>query len=101
MPVTYSLASHFALIYALAIFLPSLVVLLAGSFLTLDRTRSFENKYGGDKYGPIYKAFKPRKKSETIWRFDGGVGGLLTGFLFGRASIFTIIPTLHTIISLI
>jgi hypothetical protein len=99
--VTSSLASHFALIYALAVFLPSLVVLLAGSFLTVDRTRSFENNDEGGKYGPMYKTFKPRKMSETIWRFDGGLGGLLTGFLFGRALIFTITPTLHTDLSLI
>lgn len=87
--VSQTLVSHFGVIYGIALFFPSLIVLLAGGFLTLDRTRSFDSPDNDDyeKQGPLYKAFTPnKKKSFNPWQFHGGVGGMLTGLVFGRMS---------------
>jgi hypothetical protein len=65
----------FVLPYAILLLLLSLVLTFAGSFLTLDRTRSFAP--AADVY--------PKPKSHFIRSFfHGGVGGLITGFTFGR-----------------
>lgn len=87
--VTPSLSSHFATIYALAILFPSLVILLAGSFLTLDRTRSVDTTAGSyEKSLPvIVSQYGPSKEKSKFnsWQFRGGLGGMLSGFLLGRA----------------
>ncbi|KAF8315643.1 hypothetical protein DL93DRAFT_2078866 [Clavulina sp. PMI_390] len=70
----------------MALLIPSIVILLAGTFLTLDRTRTFDSKPSADveKQGPIYKTFTPeRKKSFNPWQFHGGLGGMLLGFSLG------------------
>ena len=69
--------------YAFSLFFSSLVLTFAGAFLTLDRTRSF---------APAGDAFQDRQKSTSrlIASFiRGGVGGILTGFVFGsKRSLF-------------
>ena len=69
--------SGYLLPYALSLFFASLVLTFAGAFLTLDRTRSF---------APVGDAFQDRQKSTSrlIASFvRGGMGGILTGFVFG------------------
>lgn len=63
--------------YAFSLFFASLVLTFSGAFLTLDRTRSF---------APVGDAFQDRQKStfRLVASFiRGGVGGILTGFVFG------------------
>lgn len=63
--------------YALSLFFASLLLTFAGAFLTLDRTRSF---------APAGDVFQNRQKSTfrlIAPFFRGGVGGILTGFVFG------------------
>lgn len=87
--VAPSLSSHFATIYALAILFPSLVILLAGSFLTLDRTRSVDDTATSyEKSLPVVIGqYGPSKEQSKFnpWQFRGGLGGMLSGFLLGRA----------------
>jgi len=69
--------SGFLLPYALPLFFASLVLTFAGAFLTLDRTRSF---------APVGDVFQDRQKSPSRFigsLIRGGVGGILTGFVFG------------------
>lgn len=69
--------NDYLLPYALSLLFASLVLTFAGAFLTLDRTRSFE---------PASDVFQDRQKpaSGIISSFiRGGVGGILTGFVFG------------------
>lgn len=70
--------------YALSLFFASLVLTFAGAFLTLDRTRSF---------APAGDGFQDRQKqtSRLITSFiRGGIGGILTGFVFGsKQSLFS------------
>jgi hypothetical protein len=63
--------------YAFSLFFASLVLTFAGAFLTLDRTRSF---------APANDVFQDKQKSTSRFIasvFRGGVGGILTGFVFG------------------
>src|ERR1700679_1175762 len=73
--------------YALSLFFASLVLTFAGAFLTLDRTRSFT---------PAGDAFQERHESTSrliASFFRGGVGGILTGFVFGsKHSLFSTCP---------
>jgi hypothetical protein len=72
--LTQALATEaFLLLYAVLLLLLSLVLTFAGSFLTLDRTRSFAP--AADVYP------KPNFFRSLL---NGGVGGLITGFTFGR-----------------
>lgn len=67
----------FLLTYALSLFIPSLALTFAGAFLTLDRTRSF---------APVGDAFQDKQRSISRFIapfFRGGMGGILTGFIFG------------------
>jgi len=67
----------FLLPYALLLLFPSLVLTFAGTFLTLDRTRSFV---------PINDPFSISNKSYTRFLtpfFRGGVGGIIAGYAFG------------------
>ncbi|KAL1744732.1 hypothetical protein HDZ31DRAFT_74032 [Schizophyllum fasciatum] len=71
-------SSAFALAYALPLFFVSILLTFAGTFLTLDRTRSFPH--------PSYKAIPgtlapPRRK--ITFALEGGVGGLALGYSFG------------------
>ncbi|EJD50551.1 hypothetical protein AURDEDRAFT_84291 [Auricularia subglabra TFB-10046 SS5] len=56
--------------YGIPLIILSAVLCLAGSFLTLDRTRSF---------APVSVG----KRKTVIYRLGGGVGGLIIGWAFG------------------
>lgn len=74
------------LLYVLSLFFASLILTFAGAFLTLDRTRSF---------APAGDAYQDRQKSThrlVASFFRGGVGGILTGFIFGCKSLFASNP---------
>ena len=79
--------------YALSLFFTSTVLTFAGAFLTLDRTKSF---------APTSDAFQDKQKpmSRLIASvFRGGVGGILTGFVFGsKQSLFSFQPSRSLII---
>ncbi|KAF7303746.1 hypothetical protein MIND_00604200 [Mycena indigotica] len=69
--------SPFILAYAIPMLLLSLLLTLAGAFLTLDRTRSFPV----ERYGVLPGAFEQRKRIHFL--LEGGVGGLAAGYAFG------------------
>ncbi|KIM42953.1 hypothetical protein M413DRAFT_443775 [Hebeloma cylindrosporum] len=78
----------YLLAYALPLILLSLTLTFAGTFLTLDRTRSFPPASGaGATYAPlpIPGGFnkKPAKSLASKWILEGGVGGLVGGYAFG------------------
>ncbi|KAF9523919.1 hypothetical protein CPB83DRAFT_820899 [Crepidotus variabilis] len=79
-------SSPYLLPYALPLLLLSIVFTFAGTFLTLDRTRTFPKKSEGAVYAslPVPGALEPPKKKRKLsWVLEGGVGGLIGGYLFG------------------
>ncbi len=76
-PLTSLLPStSYLLAYSIPLLLLSVVLTFAGTFLILDRTRSF-----APNYDALPGAFKrARKVSFTL---EGGVGGLAVGYAFG------------------
>ncbi|KAL1685576.1 hypothetical protein GGG16DRAFT_129328 [Schizophyllum commune] len=71
-------SSAFALAYALPLLFLSILLTFAGTFLTLDRTRSFPH--------PSYKAIPgslDAPKRRIAFALEGGVGGLAIGYSFG------------------
>ncbi len=68
--VSHVLESPYQLIYAVPLLVLSVPVAFGGAFLTLDRTRSFV---------PADQIIRDK----TVWRFEGGLGGLLGGWIFG------------------
>lgn len=76
-PLTSLLPStSYLLAYSIPLLLLSVVLTFAGTFLILDRTRSF-----APNYDALPGAFKrARKFSFTL---EGGVGGLAVGYAFG------------------
>lgn len=80
----------YLLAYALPLLLLSLILTFAGTFLTLDRTRTFPPSSGaGSTYAPlpIPGGFtkKPIKSLASKWVLEGGLGGLIGGYAFGGA----------------
>lgn len=73
-PLSQLLPSPYHIIYASLLLAFSVPVTFAGAFLTLDRTRSF---------APLGLASTPLTAKESKWRLEGGVGGLLGGWLVG------------------
>lgn len=71
------------LAYSLPLLLLSLVLAFSGTFLTLDRTRSFAPRSDPEISFP--GSFLERRKPSKRWSFrlEGGVGGLTIGFIFG------------------
>ncbi|KAJ8080217.1 hypothetical protein PM082_017047 [Marasmius tenuissimus] len=67
------------LAYSLPLFFLSLVLTFAGAFLTLDRTRVFRSKSLDMPGGLSTK----RGKFERWFKMEGGVGGVVTGWMFG------------------
>jgi len=65
------LPSSYRLIYALPLLLLSLVLTFAGAFLALDRTRSFS------------PSKDVQHKIKKFWVLEGGIGGLVLGWMFG------------------
>ena len=84
--LTTLLASQTAtLVYAIPLLIASLVLTFAGTFLTLDRSRSFPPKHDKtDKFiYSSYESFEKRRSMLWWWRLEGGVGGLAEGYVFG------------------
>ncbi|KAF8735053.1 hypothetical protein AX14_002814 [Amanita brunnescens Koide BX004] len=86
--LTALLASPTAtLVYAIPLLIVSVVLTFAGTFLTLDRSRSFPPRH--DKTDKIiyssYESFEKRGSRQWLWwwRLEGGVGGLVEGYVFG------------------
>ncbi|KAJ7578107.1 hypothetical protein C8J56DRAFT_969013 [Mycena floridula] len=76
-PLTTLLSSSpFLLAYSIPLLLISLLLTFAGTFLTLDRTRSFP-----PHYDVVPGAFSRKKRISYV--LQGGIGGLAIGFLFG------------------
>ena len=77
----------YLLAYTLPLLLLSLVLTFAGTFLTLDRTRSFPPSGAGSTYAPLPIpggfANKSTKSLASKWVLEGGVGGLIGGYAFG------------------
>jgi hypothetical protein len=76
-----STAPHL-LAYSIPLLLISILLTFAGTFLTLDRSRSFAPSYSPV---PLPGGFdRPKKKLDITWLLRGGVGGLANGYIFGR-----------------
>lgn len=76
-PTPYSLA------YILPLLCLSSVLTFSGTFLTLDRSRSFPSKAD---YAALPGAFEKTKQRKFVWYFEGGIGGLACGYTTGRLS---------------
>lgn len=79
------------LAYALPLLLLSIILTLSGTFLSLDRTRTFSPRSGVASSVPgVYD--DPKENPSFIqrllalrWvRLDGGIGGAAAGYVFGR-----------------
>jgi hypothetical protein len=71
--------TSYILIYTLPLLFVSTLLTFAGTFLTLDRTRSFP-----PRYDTIPGSFSPSaKKASFIFLLEGGIGGLAAGYTFG------------------
>ncbi|KAF8073781.1 hypothetical protein FPV67DRAFT_1479250 [Lyophyllum atratum] len=69
------------LAYSVPLLLFSVPLTFAGTFLTLDRSRSFPSSYAPV---PLPGAFDgPKKKSKIAFSLQGGMGGLAIGYVFG------------------
>jgi len=83
------LTTPYLLAYCIPLLLLSSILTFAGTFLTLDRSRSFPPSSEGD-YAvlPTPGAFgKKQAERRFRWPLEGGVGGLLGGYAFGRTLI--------------
>jgi hypothetical protein len=75
----------YLLIYSIPLLLFSLAFTFAGTFLTLDRTRTFPSHGTGAVYTslPIPGSSNTFNKRKLNWILEGGIGGLIGGYLFG------------------
>ncbi|KAG2010343.1 hypothetical protein CC2G_013175 [Coprinopsis cinerea AmutBmut pab1-1] len=73
----------YTLAYTLPLLLLSILLIFSGTFLTLDRTRSFPPKQETE-YSAVPGLFelKPRKR-RFKWYLEGGIGGIAIGYTFG------------------
>lgn len=77
----------YVLAYTLPLLLLSVLLTFAGTFLTIDRSRSFTPRSDASSYSSLPGAFDhPKKKRRFSWLLDGGIGGLASGYAFGRMS---------------
>ena len=79
------------LAYSIPLLLLSILVTFAGTFLTLDRTRTFAPR--SDITQPLPGSFDnsttlvtkvEKRLAHLKFRLDGGIGGLAIGYVFGR-----------------
>ncbi|KAJ7472228.1 hypothetical protein B0H11DRAFT_2282799 [Mycena galericulata] len=70
-------STSYLLVYTLPLLFISLLLIFAGAFLTLDRSRSFPP----ERYGVLPGAFEQKKR--IYFLLEGGVGGLAGGYAFG------------------
>ncbi|KAG8818295.1 hypothetical protein FRC17_010880 [Serendipita sp. 399] len=75
--VSKVLQPPYQIVYASLLLAFSVPVTFAGAFLTLDRTRQFAPSATATMY----------KEKSSKWRLEGGIGGLLGGWLFGALFI--------------
>lgn len=90
-------SSPFLLAYSLPLLLLSVVITFAGTFLTLDRTRTFAPRSDADPTPPIPGSLGVEKPTASLlrkFRLDGGLGGLAMGYVFGRECISSSVRTL-------
>ncbi|KAL5482662.1 hypothetical protein ACEPAI_9256 [Sanghuangporus weigelae] len=75
------------LAYSLPLLLLSVLLAFSGTFLTLDRTRTFAPRSETIKSFP--GAFEEKRRSTVKWAFrlEGGIGGLVIGFIFGLHTV--------------
>ncbi|RPD54670.1 hypothetical protein L226DRAFT_90545 [Lentinus tigrinus ALCF2SS1-7] len=76
-------SSSFLLAYALPLFFLSLLLTFAGAFLTLDRTRAFAPRYDALKPPEATKFQHAEVLFKTVFRIEGGIGGIALGFVTG------------------
>lgn len=89
-------STPFLLAYAIPLLLLSILVTFAGTFLTLDRTRTFAPRT--DATDALPGAYKEASDESAVkkwfnslrFRLDGGVGGMAAGYIFGCKSVFFI-----------
>ncbi|TFK23422.1 hypothetical protein FA15DRAFT_670531 [Coprinopsis marcescibilis] len=73
----------YTLAYTLPLLLLSTLLVFSGTFLTLDRTRSFPPRQGAD-YSAVPGLFELKpKKRRFSWHLEGGIGGIAIGYTFG------------------
>lgn len=79
-------STSYRLAYALPLLVLSTLLAFSGSFLTLDRTRSFRPRNDPlNVPGSFSLTKKPRRFRLYL---QGGLGGLAIGYSFGRAFIY-------------
>ena len=81
-------STPYILAYSLPLLLLSLVLTFAGTFLTLDRSRSFPSRGTGTVYSSLAlpgALDQPKSKKKLTWALEGGIGGLIGGYVFGGA----------------
>lgn len=82
LPVTTLLSSSpYLLGYAIPLLILSVALTFAGAYLTLDRTRQFAPR--ADAGEAIPGSYTSVKAKRFRWIFEGGVGGVVGGYLFG------------------
>ncbi|KAG5652905.1 hypothetical protein H0H81_003166 [Sphagnurus paluster] len=69
------------LAYSIPLLLVSVPLTFAGTFLTLDRSRSFPSSY--TPLPPPGTFDKAQKISKSTFSLQGGLGGLACGYVFG------------------
>lgn len=83
MLISLLLTTPYVLTYAIPLLLLSLILTFTGTFLTLDRSRFFPPISEVDL--PTPGAFSQKRAEHKFVRFlEGGAGGLLSGYAFGR-----------------
>lgn len=79
-------SARYLLVYTIPLLLTSVLLTFAGTFLTLDRTRTFPP---ADKSYASLSApgglTLDKKKRKLTWILEGGLGGIAGGFAFGSA----------------
>lgn len=88
--LTYLLSSTpYSLAYTLPLLCLSFVLTFAGTFLMLDRSRSFPSRAD---YAALPGAFEKDRKRKFTWFLEGGIGGLACGYTTGRMSTGCLLP---------
>ncbi|GJJ15619.1 hypothetical protein Clacol_009897 [Clathrus columnatus] len=76
-------SGHANLVYAGPLLLVSLVLTFVGTFLTLDRTRSFStSRIDHESVLETSKPSTTKSKFLSWWALEGGIGGLCGGWAF-------------------
>jgi hypothetical protein len=74
-------STPYVLAYSLPVLFVSVLLTFAGTFLTLDRTRTFPPRYDA-----LPGAYEKKSGRKVSWLLEGGVGGLGIGYAFGGTS---------------